>query len=140
MKTRFRVLVTNASFLLLLSACASESSLYDENTASERVCVQVRSISSFNGLSDREVFVTAGVKNHYLFTVSGICMGLEQANAIGIADQSGRICGDGFGSIVFRDMGRNRRSCKVRNIEHVVDGAQAREWVDAREAERRGKN
>jgi len=138
MNSNFGITLITAAMLLLLSACASESSLYDENSAADKVCVQVRTISSFNGLSDREVFVTAGVRDHYLFTVTGICTGLEDANAIGVADQTGRICGDGFGSIVFRDMGRNRRSCKVRNIERVVDGAQAKEWVAARE--RRGQN
>lgn len=124
--------------LLVASGCAT--STVDEGATTPRVCVSVRTINSFNGLSDREIFVTAGVNDRYLFTVTGICNGLEYANAIAVKDQTGRICGDGFGSIIFRDMGRGRQSCRVRTIERVSSAEEAKEWVTAREADRRGSN
>ena len=126
------------SMLLIVSGCATSPGEAESRVS--KVCVSVRTINSFNGLSDREIFVTAGVNDHYLFTVTGICNGLEYANSIAVKDQSGRICGDGFGSIIFRDMGRGRQSCRVRTIERVSSAAEADEWVTAREAERRGSN
>ena len=123
---------------LFASGCATSTG--DEDSRASRVCVSVRTINSFNGLSDREIFVTAGVNDHYLFAVTGICNGLEYAKAIAVKDQTGRICGDGFGSIIFRDVGRGRQSCRVRTIERVSSGDEAKEWVTAREAERRGSN
>jgi len=123
---------------LIASGCATPTG--DEDALTSKVCVSVRTISSFDGLSDREVFVTAGVHDHYLFTVTGVCNGLEYANAIAVADETGRICGDGFGSIVFRDVGFGRQSCRVRTIERVSSADEAKEWVTARESERRGSN
>ena len=123
--------------LLAASGCATSTSTAGEGSNADKVCVSVRSISSFSPLSDREIFVTAGVNDHYLFSIMGICSGLEYANAIAVADQTGRICGDGFGSVVFRDMGRGRQSCRVRTIEHVNDRNEAKELVTARETARR---
>lgn len=136
-KTTVQCLLISGA-LLVASGCATSTG--DEGATTPKVCVSVRTISSFNGLSDREVFVTAGVNDHYLFTVTGICNGLEHANAIAVKDQTGRICGDGFGSIIFRDMGRGRQSCRVRTVERVSGADEANEWVKAREADRRGSN
>ena len=138
MSTQRIIVSTVLGMLLIASGCATSQG--EEESTASKVCVSVRTISSFNGLSDREIFVTAGVNDHYLFTVTGICTGLEYANAIAVKDQTGRICGDGFGSIIFRDMGRGRQSCRVRTIERVSSAAEANEWVTAREAERRGSN
>ena len=138
MSTQRIIVSALLGMLLIASGCATPPA--EEESMASKVCVSVRTISSFNGLSDREIFVTAGVNDHYLFTVTGICNGLEYANAIAVKDQTGRICGDGFGSIIFRDMARGRQSCRIRTIERVSSAEEANEWVTAREAERRGSN
>lgn len=117
------------SLLIIVSGCAAQG---DGTQAAEKVCVSVRTINSFGSLGDRDIFVTAGTRDHYLFSVIGICPGLRSANAIGVADGLGRICGDGFGRIVFRNPGIGPQSCRVGSIERVTDRAEAKMIVDAR--------
>ncbi|MDH4110842.1 MAG: DUF6491 family protein [Gammaproteobacteria bacterium] len=120
-----------------LSACASQESAGDAADASGKVCISVRNINGFNPLSDRELLVTANVKDYYLFTVLGICNNLRSANAIAVSDPTTRICDDGFGKIAFRDIGRTRQVCRVDQIERVGSPEEAREIVEAREQARR---
>ena len=118
--------------VLFVPGCSSQDTMTDDESSEAKVCVNVRSISSFGTLSDKDVFVTAGTKDHYVFSVMGICPGLNSANAIAVADGMGRICGDGFGRIVFRDMGLGRQSCRVRTIVKVADRDEAKMLVNAR--------
>lgn len=92
----------------------------DEKSADEgeRVCVNSRIIDSFDALNDRYVYVKARGNDHYLFTMSGNCFGLRNAKGIAIKDATSRICSDGFGEIVYRDMG-STRSCRIGKIEKV---------------------
>ena len=133
------IVLATTGVLLVLSGCASQTSTDSALAGEDKICVSVRSLNSFSALSDREIFVTAGVNNHFLFSVMGICHGLRSANAIGIADGTGRICGDGFGSIIFRDTFRSPQSCRVRYIEHVNDRDEAKQLVLARAEMRRSK-
>ncbi|NOX68601.1 MAG: hypothetical protein GXP15_05395 [Gammaproteobacteria bacterium] len=138
MNTKNIRLVAVFGTFLIVSGCATP--IDGENPLTPNVCVRVATISSFDGLSDREVFVTAGVRDYYLFSVIGVCNGLEDATAIAVEDETGRICGDGFGSIFFRDVGLGLQSCRVHTIERVSSIDEARERVTARAAERRGHN
>lgn len=122
----------------LAGGCASQPSGEEPAADGGRVCVSVRTINSFSPLSDQEVLVTAGVNNRYLFTVTGVCQGLRSANRIAVADQTGSICNDNFGRIVFRDFAMGPQSCRVGNIEPVASREAAREIVSARQAARRG--
>jgi hypothetical protein len=93
----------------------------------------VRTIDSFASISDREIFVTARTNDSYVFTVMGVCQGLRSANAIGVADSMGRICGDGFGRVVFQDMGR-KQSCRVKSIDAVANLDEAKALAASRKA------
>ena len=121
--------------LLVLGGCAAQDT---GNSASDgNVCISVRAINGFSPLSDREVLVTAGVNDRYLFTVIGVCSGLRSANRIAVTDATSRICNDGFGRIAFRDFGLGRQVCRVGEIEAVPDRETAEQMVDARRAARR---
>lgn len=138
MNTKNIVVVAILGTFLIVSGCATP--IDGEDPLTPNVCVRVATISSFEGLSDQEVLVTAGVRDYYLFSIFGVCNGLEDANAIAVEDETGRICGDSFGSIIFRDMGLGIQSCRVHTIERVNSVDEAKEWATAREAERRGRN
>jgi len=123
-----------------LAACATGKSTETAGIdSSGKVCINVRTINGFNPLSDRELLVTASVRDYYLFTVFGSCPGLRYANTIAVADPTSRICSDGFGKVAFRDAGRGRQVCQVDQIERVASPDEAREIAKAREEARREK-
>jgi hypothetical protein len=119
------------SILTTAAGCSSTDTTADETSSSDKVCVSVRTIDSFASISDKEIFVTARTNDSYVFTVMGVCQGLRSANAIGVADSMGRICGDGFGRVVFRDMG-HKQSCRVKSIDPVADLAEAKALAASR--------
>jgi hypothetical protein len=92
----------------------------DEKPAEDgkKVCVNARIVDNFDALSDRYVYVEARGNDHYLFTMQGTCFGLRNAKGIALKDTTSRICSDGFGEIVYRDMG-STRSCRIGKIEVV---------------------
>ena len=119
------------SVLATVAGCSTTGTTADESSSSDKVCVSVRTIDSFASISNKEIFVTARTNDSYVFTVSGVCQGLRSANAIGVADSMGRICGDGFGSVVFRDMGR-KQSCRVKSIDAVANLDEAKALAASR--------
>ena len=140
MNNGISILALSIAMILLLAACSGQPTADDTASAGDRVCLSVRTINSFSPLSDREVLVTSGVNDRYLFTVTGVCTGLRSANAIAIVDSTTRICNDNFGRIAFRDFGLGRQVCRVGNIEPVASREAAEELVEAREAERRDQS
>jgi len=90
----------------------------EEEEAVQKVCVNKRSINSFDAIDDEHVFIKAGVNDYYLFTMQRRCFGMRNAMGIGIKDTMSRVCSDGFGEIVYRDMGRIE-SCRIDTIESV---------------------
>lgn len=127
---------------LLVALVSGGASAQDEDTDSvekeERVCVNVRSIRTFDAFTDRYVYVREGSDEHYLFTMRGICMNLRDAHGIAIKDASSRICSDGFGDIVYRDRlgGRRLQSCPIGKIERVESKEDAKAIVEEREKEK----
>jgi hypothetical protein len=102
--------------------------------SSERVCVNVRSIRSFDAISDKYVYVREGSSKHYLFTMWNNCLSLRNANGIAIKDVTNRVCADGFGEIVYRDRMSSQRlaTCRIENIERVESKDDAKAIVKAR--------
>ena len=126
--------IATCSLIIVLAAaagCSSTDTTADESSSTDKVCVSVRTIDSFASISDREIFVTARTKDSYVFTVMGVCQGLRSANAIAVADSMGRICSDGFGRVVFRDMGR-KQSCRVKSIDAVAGLDEAKALAESR--------
>lgn len=123
---------------LLLCGCVSTTPAERELAAdAEQTCLFVPNISGFSPLSEREVLVTVGVSDHYLFTVLGICTGLRSATTLAVVERTSRICNDGFGRIWFQEPGLGRQVCQVRDIERVASREEAREIVAARQQARR---
>lgn len=102
-----------------------------EEEAVERVCVNKRSINSFDAIDDEYVYIKVSVNDHYLFTMQRRCSGLRHANGIGIKDTMSRVCSNGFGEIVYRDMGRIQ-SCRIDTIEPVASKEDAKGLVEDR--------
>jgi len=133
-------LLAVSAIAVTLTACATGERTESAGIESSgKVCINVRTINGFNPLSDRELLVTASVRDYYLFTVFGSCPGLRYANTIAVADPTSRICSDGFGKIAFRDAGLGRQVCQVDQIERVASPDEAREIAKAREEARREK-
>lgn len=120
-------------------AFAQDESKEAEETekSEERVCINIRTIRTFDALTDEYVYVKEGSSKHFLLTMRGRCHSLRNAQGIAIKDATSRVCSDGFGEIVYRDrMGSVRRieTCLIDTIERVESKEDAREIVEAREA------
>ena len=102
-----------------------------EEEAVERVCVNKRSINSFDAIDDEHVYIKASSNKHFLFTMQRRCSGLRHANGIGIKDTMSQVCSNGFGEIVYRDMGR-MQSCRIGTIEPVASKEDAKGLVEDR--------
>jgi hypothetical protein len=124
--------------VLTLSGCttSSEEVADDSPGAAEKVCVSVRSISSFDAIDDRHLYIRATGNEHYLFTLHGVCRGLQSAHGIAVKETFSRVCSNGFGEIIFRDMGRGLESCRIRNVEAVANKDDAAGLVEDRKAEK----
>lgn len=103
----------------------------DEEEAVQRVCVNKRSINSFDAIDDEHVYIKASSNKHFLFTMQRRCSGLRHANGIGIKDTMSQVCSKGFGEIVYRDMGR-MQSCRIDTIEPVASKDDAKGLVKDR--------
>jgi len=127
--------------IMAVSGCAAISEdVADESPgAAERVCVSVRSINSFDAIDDQHIYIKAIGNKHYLFTLFGRCTGLRSAYGIAVKDTFSRVCSDGFGEIVYRDMGRGLESCRIRNVDAVASKEDAEGLVEDREADKRDK-
>lgn len=99
----------------------------------ERVCVNIRTIRTFDALTDQYVYVRQGSDKHFLFTMRNRCHNLRNAQGIAIKDATSRICSDGFGEIVYRDRmgGRRLESCRIAKIEIVDSKDDAEAIVEA---------
>ncbi|MDH3440215.1 MAG: DUF6491 family protein [Gammaproteobacteria bacterium] len=99
----------------------------------ERVCVNVRTIRTFDALTDQYVYVRQGSNKHFLFTMRNRCPNLRDAQSIAIKDTTSRVCSDGFGEIVYRDRfgGRGLESCRIGKIEVVESKDDAIALVEA---------
>lgn len=109
----------------------------EEEEKEERVCINSRSIRTFDAITDEYVYVREGSDEHFLMTTQNRCFNLRHAQGIALKDTTSRICSDGFGEIVYRDgMGSMARleTCRIDKIERVDSKEDAEAIVEAREA------
>ena len=130
--------------LTATSAFADEAEDEAENEAEEeetieRVCVNKRSINSFDAIDDQHVYIKATGNNHYLFTMQRRCFGLRSAYGIAVKDTMSRVCSKGFGEIVYRGTGQRLESCRIDTIEAVAGKDDARGLVEDRKAAKQEK-
>ena len=62
----------------------AEPAKAEKAQAEERVCFNRRTVDTFEGLSDKHVFIEERGKDYYLLTMRNRCSGLEDARGIGI--------------------------------------------------------
>ncbi len=108
----------------------------EEEEAIERVCVNKRSINSFDPIDDQHIYIKATGNNHYLFTMQRRCFDLRGAYGIAVKDTMSRVCSKGFGEIVYRGRGQRLESCRIDTIEAVAGKDDARRLVEDRKAEK----
>lgn len=127
-------ILTGLSMMLIGPIASGQDEGADAKEESERICLNVRSIRSFDALTDKFVYVKEGSSKHYLFTMRNQCFGLRNSMGIAIKDATSRVCSDGFGEILYRDRmgGRRLESCRIAEIERVENKDEARAIVDAR--------
>lgn len=109
--------------LMLVCPLASAQDEQAEDTAEEEpdasVCVNTRNIDGFDALTDEHIFISARRNENYLFTMRRRCTGLRSARGIAVKDTMNRVCSNGFGEVVYRDLGRRLESCMIDTIERV---------------------
>jgi hypothetical protein len=133
---RLQVLV----LALALTACAtpSEEAADEPMDASGNVCVSVRNINSFDAIDDEHIYVKAnGQPKHLLFTMQRRCTGLRGASGIAVKDATSRVCSNGFGEVIYRDMGRGLESCRIETVEVVASKDDARGLIEDRKDAKR---
>jgi hypothetical protein len=126
--------------VLALSGCAASSGdVADESLgAPEKVCVNVRSITSFDAIDDRHLYIEArGQQKHFLFTMHGRCLRLRSAYTIAVESTLSRVCSNSFGEIIYNEGGRDSESCRIRTIEVVSSKDDAKALVEDRKAAKR---
>ncbi len=123
--------------VLALSDCADSPGIVaDESPAApDKLSVNVRNIDSFDAIDDRHIYINArGQQKHFLFTTHGGCIGLRGANTIAVKGTVSRVCSNSFGEVVYRDLGRSLKSCRIRTIETVSSKDDARGLLRDRKA------
>lgn len=122
-------------FLALISQFATaQDKTVEAEDSNERICVNTRLVRSFDAITDRYVYVKESGDKHYLFTMHTRCLNLRDAMGIAFKESVGsRVCGDGFGEIVYRDRmgGRRLESCRIDSIERVESKEDAEAIVAA---------
>ncbi len=108
----------------------------EEEEVTDRVCVNKRSINSFDAIDDQHVYIKATGNKHYLFTMQRKCFDLRGAYGIAVKDTMSRVCSKGFGEIAYRGRGQRLESCRIDTIEAVSGKDNARGLVEDRKAEK----
>jgi hypothetical protein len=114
-----------------LAGCAS-SQPTDAASATDRLCVRVEQINSYEPIGDHHVVIKVSVSKRYLLTLEEICTGLSFARGIAIADASTRVCNDGFAFLAFQQQGHGARRCRIINLEEVENSEAAEALVESR--------
>jgi hypothetical protein len=134
-----RLALVGLTLSALVTPCVGDDEAAEADEAKEakeakdeRVCVNSRSIRSFDGLSDKYVFIEERSKTYFLMTMRSQCNGLRSANGIMIQDTTSKVCSDGFAEIRYRDRGMGMRRCRIGKIESVESKDAAKALVAER--------
>jgi hypothetical protein len=133
---RWRLLILNLALSTLGVFADEAEDEAEEEEAVERICVNKRSINSFDAIDDQHIYIKATGNKHYLFTMQRKCFGLRSAYGIAVKDTMSRVCSKGFGEIVYRGRGQRLESCRIDTIEVVAGKDDARGLVEDRKAEK----
>ena len=122
-----------ASTTLLILGCASTESRDPAMAGSIRGdCFDIRQVHSWYAIDNRHVYLKETGKSQFLLTLFSNCRGLKFAEVIALSNQTGRVCSNDFGSIVYRDAG-SPVNCRIDGIERVESKEQAQALVKERQ-------
>jgi hypothetical protein len=117
-----------------LAGCAS-SQPTDAASATDRVCVRVEQINSYQPIGDHHVVIKVSVSTRYLLTLEEICTGLKFARGIAIAEASTQVCNDGLSFLSFQQKGHGARRCRIITLEEVENSQAAEALVESRKGD-----
>ena len=128
-------------FVLILGlvGCASSSDTVAGNFAESdsKVCFNVRNFKFFDALDDQHIYVRdRGKRRHFLFTMDPGCFELRYALTIGVQNTLTSVCSNSFDKVVYRDLGKVSKSCRIRYIEEAASKDAVRKLVEYRKAEK----
>ena len=122
-----------------LVGCASSSDTVTGNFAEgdSKVCFNVRNFKFFDALDDQHIYVRdRGKRRHFLFTMDPGCFELRYALTIGVQNTLTSVCSNRFDKVVYRDLGKVSKSCRIRYIEEAASKDAVRKLVEYRKAEK----
>jgi len=117
--------------LVAVSGCVS-SPTQGEAPGTDRTCFRVRLVNSFSALDDHHVVVKVSANKRFLLTLEKSCSGLAFSRGITIADESTRVCDDGFAWLSFEHPGSGTERCRIVDVEAVNSSEEAEALVDSR--------
>lgn len=128
-------------FVLILGfiGCASTSDTATGNfsESDSRVCFNVRNFKFFDALDDQHIYVRdRGKRKDFLFTLDPGCFELKDARMIGVKNTLANVCSNGFDKVVYRDLGKVSKSCRIRYIEEAASKDAVKKLVEDHKAEK----
>jgi len=130
---RNKVCLTSLIILLIGPlAMAQDEETEGANKESANVCVNSRTIRTFDAFTDEHIYVEDRGDKHYLFTMRSRCLGLRNSLGIAIKDTTSRVCSNGFGEVAYRDHSNRLTSCRIDTIEEVDSKGDAKAVVQKR--------
>ena len=118
----FRALILTATAAAALAGCASPQ--YASTgvaspataTAPSRQCFWASSVTNFNAVDDRTVYVRAGARRVYELELFGPCPEVDWAQRIALVSRFGsRVC-SGFDATIVAPSSIGPQKCLVRNV------------------------
>lgn len=122
-----------------LVGCASSSDTVTGNLAesASETCFNVRNFKFFDPLDDQHIYVRdRGKRNHFLFTMDPGCFELRYAVTIGVQKTLTNVCSKRFDKVIYRDLGKVSKSCRIRYIEVAASKEAVEQLVEDRKAEK----
>ena len=122
-----------------LVGCASSSDKVTDNfpERGNEVCFNVRNFKFFDALDDQHIYVRdRGKRKHFLFTMDPGCYELRYALTIGVQNTLTNVCSNRLDKVIYRDLGKVSKSCRIRYIEVAASKDAVKKLVEDRKAEK----
>ncbi|MDC7683526.1 DUF6491 family protein [Asticcacaulis sp. BYS171W] len=125
MKTLLSLAAVAAAGLTALSLVPARSEAKPETLAQKEMkkCFRSDDIDRFNPVDSRTMIIETYAHQHYKLTLSGACMGIEEALRIGVKTRNGlsNVCGGLDAEILYNDLGSGRLSrCSVTEVTPIT--------------------
>ncbi|ESQ80529.1 DUF6491 family protein [Asticcacaulis sp. YBE204] len=125
MKTLLSLTAVAAAGLTALTLVPVQSQARAETPAQKEMkkCFRSDDIDRFNPVDSRTMIIETYAHQHYKLTLSGACMGIEEALRIGVKTRNGlsNVCGGLDAEILYNEMGSGRVTrCAVTEVTPIT--------------------